>query len=178
MKLIYIILLSFCTLTITHAEEYPISALEERQKSMGSILSTPITLKNSSTTTSQDKTVTASKEKKLKEQPLNIHHNKDYKERKKVQNLWSASLEILSEFPIMYINDNEYIIITDWINEGKFEKSKINLNIKLLENSQVNLNLKIFTQRLRDSVIKIDKTKSQNLENKIILRAIELSTNN
>jgi hypothetical protein len=164
MRFFYLLLFSLFLSKITYSKEYPISNLETQIKATGSILNKPLTFN-----ATHDITNTNNKTN---------YAYKEYKNKKSVNNLWAASLESLSDFPIIYVDDVTRSIVTDWITFSKSEKIKVTLHIKMLDINRGTLSVKIFTQGIRSSFSKLDAKKSQELENKIILRSIEISTYN
>jgi hypothetical protein len=159
MHFVYLFFLVLVSFNVIIANNYPMSKSEAQMLEMGSVLASSPTIKIK-------KSSNSSKINSIKEPSL----------EKKTQTLWIASIQELSDFPIIFIDDDSRTIFTDWLAVSKHEKSKIVLTIKPIGINEESLHVKIFTQKLQNSFSHLDSKKSRELEDKILLRAIKLSS--
>lgn len=159
MHFIYLFFLLLASFNAIFANNYPMSKSEAQMLQMGSVLGSPATIKIKRSDNSSK--IVSSKEPILD---------------KKNQELWISSIQELSDFPIIFIDEASRSIITDWLAISNSEKIKITLTIKPIGINEESLHVKLFTQKLRGSFSHLDSKKSRELEDRILLRAIKLSS--
>lgn len=159
MKFICLFILFLLSSNLVLADKYPSTTVESQMMRMGSILE-------------KSPTITFAKDRVV------YNHSKDQEKKSKQpsESLWVAIIEELSDFPIMHMDNSSYTIITDWLAIDKNDKIKVVLNIKSLDINDSGLTVKVFTQKLRSAFSTLDLKKSRELEDKILLRALKLSS--
>ena len=95
--------------------------------------------------------------------------------------LWSASLQVLSNFPLSSIDNRSGLIITDWYSSEKKPSERFKITVLILSKKiEANaLKVKVHRQILKNSRwinIKIEDKKTSAIERKIISTAIDLKT--
>ena len=95
--------------------------------------------------------------------------------------LWSASLQVLSNFPLSSIDNKSGLIITDWYSSEKKPSERFKITVLILSKKieAGALKVKVHRQILKNSRwinIKIEDKKTSAIERKIISTAIDLKT--
>ena len=95
--------------------------------------------------------------------------------------LWSASLQVLSNFPLSSIDNKSGLIITDWYSSEKKPSERFKITVLILSKKieAGALKVKVHRQILKNSRwvnIDIENKKTSAIERKIISTAIDLKT--
>lgn len=130
------------------ADQFPKSPEEKEMENMGSILQG----KEISFSTSEDK-------------PL-ISNKAAYK------HLWDGSIEVLSSYPLVSIDKNSGVIITDWFEKQGFGKVKLMVMVKNTSNLEKNLKVIAHFKHKKDDS---KKQLEEEIKNLIILKSQALS---
>ena len=95
--------------------------------------------------------------------------------------LWSASLQVLSNFPLSSIDNKSGLIITDWYSSEKKPSERFKITVLILSKKieAGALKVKVHRQILKNSRwinVNIENKKTSAIERKIISTAIDLKT--
>lgn len=106
----------------------------------------------------------------------------EYTKGTKINNfLWSASLQILSNFPLASTDNKSGLIITDWYSSEKKPSERFKITVLILSNKieAGSLKVSIHKQIIKNSRwinVDIEDKKNSAIERKIINKAIDLKT--